>query len=58
MSRLTEFFGFRTGKGSDKYLSPSKPYTGNGQTTRQPHDQVEVVQRDADGKPIKRDKKK
>lgn len=58
MSRLTKWFGLRTGKGSDKYLSPSQPYTGNGHTKRDPHDEVRVVTRDETGKPIKSHRKK
>lgn len=32
----------RTGGSSDKYLSPRRPYTGDGRTSRQPHDPVRI----------------
>ncbi len=57
MTRKTRFLGLRIGKGSDKYLSPKGPYTGNGKTTRNPHDEIIVEERDANGKPIERRKK-
>lgn len=42
MTKKTKHLGKESGKSSDKYLSPSKPYTGDGEHTRKPHDQVEV----------------
>lgn len=44
MSHRTDQYGHQTGGSSDKYLSPQHPYTGDGNTTRQPHDQVRVDQ--------------
>jgi hypothetical protein len=42
MARRTKYLGMRTAKSSDKILSPSKPYTGDGKTRRDPHDPVKV----------------
>jgi hypothetical protein len=42
MTKKTEHLGRESGKSSAKYLSPSKPYTGDGRTTRQPHDKVKL----------------
>lgn len=44
MTRKTEHLGRQTGGSSDKWLSPSGPYTGDGQTSRQPHDAVTLDQ--------------
>lgn len=49
MTKRTEHLGHQTGGSSDKHLSPQRPYTGDGRTTRQPHDQVVVEHRNADG---------
>lgn len=48
MTERTRHLGRQTGGSSDKYLSPQDPYTGDGKTTRQPHDPVTVVERSAD----------
>jgi hypothetical protein len=40
MTKRTEHLGRDSGASSDRWLSPSRPYTGDGQTTRQPHDAV------------------
>jgi hypothetical protein len=42
MTQRTKILGYQTGASSDKGLSPSQPYTGDGRTTRKPHDQVQV----------------
>lgn len=45
MARRTEHFGHRakgTGK-SDRFLSPQVPQTGDGRTTREPHDRPRVT---------------
>jgi hypothetical protein len=42
MSKRTKHYGRQTGGSSDKGLSPQHPYTGDGRTTRQPHDRVEL----------------
>lgn len=44
MTKKTKHLGNtpKGGKSSDKYLSPQKPYTGDGEHTRKPHDPVEV----------------
>lgn len=43
MAKRTKYLGFgRTSAASDKYLSPQNPQTGDGKTTRRPHDQVRV----------------
>lgn len=34
--------GYDSGKSSDKWLSPSKPYTGDGKTKREPYDKPRV----------------
>ena len=44
MTKGTERLGRQTGGSSDKYLSPQRPYTGDGHTTRQPHDPVTLDQ--------------
>lgn len=31
-------------------MAPEKPYTGDGKTRRDPHDRVESVMRDKDGR--------
>lgn len=49
MTKRTKHLGRQTGGSSDKYLSPQRPYTGDGKTTRQTHDQVTVTERTADG---------
>lgn len=43
MTKRTKHLGYQTGKSSDKGLSPSKPYTGDGRTTRSIFDAVKVV---------------
>jgi hypothetical protein len=40
MTEKTRHLGRQTGESSDKYMSPQRPYTGDGSTTRQPHDPV------------------
>lgn len=43
VTRKTEHLGDeRGGPGSDRFLSPSRPQTGDGRTTRQPHDPVKL----------------
>lgn len=43
MTKKTETVGHDGGaKSSDDILSPSKPYTGDGVTTRHPHDPVQL----------------
>lgn len=43
MAERTEYLGFDRGSpSSDHYLSPKNPQTGDGRTTRRPHDQVRV----------------
>lgn len=43
MSKKTAKYGHQTGKSSDKWLSPSNPYTGNGRTRRSLLDGIAVV---------------
>lgn len=42
MAKKTEHLGQESGQSSDKFLSPSKPYTGDGKTSREPADRVEL----------------
>lgn len=43
MTKKTGTIGHDTGApASDKMLSPSGPYTGDGETTRKPHDPVQL----------------
>lgn len=44
MTKRTKNLGYTTGQAStDKHLSPSKPYTGDGKTTRSIFDAVKLV---------------
>lgn len=43
MTKRTKHLGRQTGGSSDKFLSPSKPYTGDGKTTRRIFDKVTAV---------------
>jgi hypothetical protein len=49
MTRKTKHLGRESGKSSDKWMSPSQPYTGNGRTKRSIFDKVKVVFRKPDG---------
>ena len=51
MAKQTKHLGLDAGKGSDKILSPQNPQTGDGKTTRTPHDPV--IARDENGKVIR-----
>jgi hypothetical protein len=42
MTKRTKTLGHQTGRSSDSGLSPQRPYTGDGKTTRQPHDPVKL----------------
>lgn len=44
MTEKTKHLGHQTGGSSDKHLSPQRPYTGDGRTTRHPHDAVRLDQ--------------
>jgi hypothetical protein len=53
MSKKTEHYGQESGgRSSDKWLSPSNPQTGDGNTTRTTADPVTNVNRDANGNKI------
>lgn len=42
MTKKTKHLGRQTGASSDAYIAPQNPYTGDGRTTRQPHDPVRI----------------
>lgn len=50
MTKKTKHLGRQTGGSSDKFMSPSKPYTGDGKVTRTIFDAVKVVFTGKDGK--------
>lgn len=43
MTKKTKRLGRQTGKSSDKFMSPQKPYTGDGHTVREIFDKVTAV---------------
>lgn len=43
MSHSTDKYGRQTGKSSDRWLSPQKPYTGDGKTKRKITDGVKLI---------------
>ena len=44
MTKRTKYVGYQeSGKGSDKMLSPRRPYTGDGKTRRTIFDRVSVI---------------
>lgn len=43
MTKKTKHLGYDSGnRSSDRWMAPQKPYTGDGNTTRQPHDPVRL----------------
>jgi hypothetical protein len=49
VTKKTKHLGRESGRSSDKWMSPSQPYTGNGRTKRSIFDKVKVVFRKPDG---------
>lgn len=43
MTKKTKHVGRESGRSSDKHLSPQKPYTGDGKTSRKIFDAIKVV---------------
>jgi len=52
MTKKTKHLGREsgTGGGSDRYLSPQRPYTGDGRTRRSTFDKIVAVFRKPNGK--------
>lgn len=52
MTKRKGFVGRQVEQSSDRYLSPSQPYTGDGCTRRKIFDGLEMIFRRPDGKRV------
>lgn len=43
MTKKTNHLGRQTGGSSDRFMSPQRPYTGDGRVTRSMFDKVQVI---------------